>query len=126
MFEIGDRPTLTPAELLLLEVACYAAEAVSDVAMSEADRIVQQAGVDLPTAGEMDRICKRFHYAVPAEKCRTLADIINAGWKAWEDDHFWDHLPFPKVDKNRAIKELILKNIETLEFEALVGVGHAS
>ena len=121
LFIPGDRPPMTSGNSLLLEVAGVSAEAVAESLIGRVSEIIEQQGCPFPTDSGRDEVLARFRYAVPAEKCRTIADIINAGWIVWEDNEFWNHLPFSGLNKARTVKELVLKNIEVFEYEARVG-----
>ena len=59
---------------------------------------------------------------MPAEKCKCLADILNAAWLAYRDLAFWEHNPQIAERKDTILKELVLKNIELFEIEQTLGV----
>ena len=54
-------------------------------------------------------------HIVPARDPVALADILNAGWKAFHDPKLWEEQVEEK-DRDRTLKELLLKSIEVLEF----------
>jgi hypothetical protein len=86
---------------------------------------------------------KCFRWAVPAEDTVGLANILNAAWDVERDKTFWDrHLslsldPLAMNDRNKtaenekrrrdALYELVLKNIEVLEYEHIISqpLSHA-
>ena len=69
---------------------------------------------------EIERIVSRYKVMVPAEKTRSLADIINAGWCVNEDVNFWKDTPFANK-RVTILRELVLKNIEVFEIEKTRG-----
>ncbi len=75
---------------------------------------------------ETNRICKTsFKWAVPATNAKFLANILNAAWAVELNSNFWRNLPSFRIlpEKERrtaseeALRELVLKNIEVLEYE---------
>jgi hypothetical protein len=82
-----------------------------------AQDLLQEARVPLPSAAETQRILNRFRYVVPAENATSLADILNAAWLAFEDADLWADIPEVLRKRDRALKEIVLKNIELFEIE---------
>ena len=54
---------------------------------------------------------------VPAKDARSLADILNAAWLAFEDEGLWESIPELHRKRDEVLKELILKNIDIFEIE---------
>ena len=54
---------------------------------------------------------------VPAEDCKTMADILNAAWLANDDETLYNEPPALKDRKSEVLKELCLKNLEVFEIE---------
>ncbi|MGH8646488.1 MAG: hypothetical protein ACREX4_19330 [Gammaproteobacteria bacterium] len=88
--------------------------------ISTASTNIRDSGIEFPSEDEIARICERFKRVVPAERCKSLADILNAGWRAKYDVNLWEDLPEVKVDKDGILKELVLKNIEVFEIEQIL------
>lgn len=82
------------------------------------DRIVD-ASIPSSTKEEVARVLLRIGQVVPAERCNTIADILNAGWIAYNDAALWNNSPAIKERKDLVLKELILKNLEILEIERI-------
>jgi len=82
-----------------------------------ADALLRRARVPEPSEPEAKRILNRFTHIVPAENARSLADILNAAWMAFEDENLWAEIPDVHSKRERAIKEIVLKNIELFEIE---------
>lgn len=55
----------------------------------------------------------------PTAKPHTLTDILNAGWHCYSNPDLWKSVPqvHPK-DRQRILKDLILKSMEVLEVHA--------
>jgi hypothetical protein len=72
---------------------------------------------------------KAFYWAVPAEHCESLPNILNAAWDVERSQNFWDHLTtlysIPEEQRNDwrrdVLRELVLKNIEVLEYDDITG-----
>jgi len=78
----------------------------------------------------------RFRWAVPAENAGSMANVLNAAWDVERDHSFWDKHPSLGADRadlrdpqtqlkikdrrREALYDLILKNIEVLEYEHIV------
>ncbi len=73
--------------------------------------------IPLPSDAEAERILGRLKYVIPAENALSLADIVNAAWRAFEDPGLWEGMPEVLKKRDRALKESILKSIELFEIE---------
>ncbi len=73
--------------------------------------------IPVPSDAESQRILGRLKYVVPAESALSIADIINAAWRAFEDPDLWKGMPEVLKKRDHALKEIILKNIELFEIE---------
>jgi hypothetical protein len=120
LFEDNELPKLSESQTFLLTVADEALEHLTSTLISIADEAVIEAGIACSTREEVQRIRKRFEYAVPAENARCLADILNASWDAFEDQSLWNNIPHMSAIKSRALKELTLKSIEIFEIEQIM------
>jgi hypothetical protein len=99
-------------------------EAVSDVIdqlIKRAGTEIANAGIDLPSSTECQRILARFRAVVPAERCHGLSEILNAAWLAYEDPSLWSTIPQVSRSRDRNLRELVLKNIEVFEIEQILG-----
>jgi hypothetical protein len=56
---------------------------------------------------------------VPPVGGAGLADILNAGWRVFEDDGFWKEYDHIYNDKARVLRDLLLKSIELIEVEEI-------
>ncbi len=106
---------------------------VKDLLIGEADKMVNESGIQIMRnrgclsvgrnsgSGDEERVYSRFKKVVPAEKCRDIAAILNAAWRAYENlEELWPDLP-DRVDKGDVLKDLVLKSIEITEVERIVG-----
>ena len=101
-------------------VADQGVAAVSNRLMDEAENTVKLSGVILRTPDEVARIQKRLRLGVPAERCRSIADVVNAAWAASEEPTLWADVPTMGGRKQQVMKDLVLKNLEVFEFEQVV------
>ncbi len=128
-FDDGAEPNLSQSDLFRLSIADEALERVADDLIRCADHEITSAGFATPSKQEVEaaekerhRIGQRFRHVVPAEGCRGIADILNSAWDAQRDKNLWADMPHVKNDRERILKELVLKNIEVFEIEQIVGV----
>jgi hypothetical protein len=66
---------------------------------------------------KVHEILRWIRHVVPARGARSLAEILEAAWLAFEDEGLWREIPELHSKKDDVLKELILKNIEIFEIE---------
>ncbi len=108
----------------LLSLADGATEALLAEMIAEAEEILSKAAVPILDVKIRDKILSDYKYVVPSIGSLSLTNILNASWIAFHDKNFWNDKP-QMVDKNRALKELVLKNIEVLEIEQILKLAEA-
>ena len=125
LFEDSKNPSLTSAYQFLLKVADESLLGVLDDLITSVESIVNSSVFNdpskKPSKEEQHKIYARLKQVVPAEKCRTLPDILNAAWTAYQDPHFWKDIPQVMEKKDLILKNLVLKNIEVFEIEQILG-----
>jgi hypothetical protein len=120
-FENKPVKPLPPHGVFLLSVADQALINLLTTIIAEADGIATASAIPASDAAEVGRINARLRLVVPAEKCRCLADILNAAWQAFRDNAFWQGDPQIGDKKDAVLKELVLKNIELFEIQEILG-----
>lgn len=106
-------------ETFLLSVADTALTSLVDDLITEANQAVGDNRLE-SSDHDIDRIEQMIKkWRVPANKPKSLATIINAAWNLFEDDELWKDNDVD--DRDRALQELVLKNIEVLEIEERLG-----
>lgn len=121
MFEDSpDPPNITDNEKLLLELADIASGKMVNSIIEKVIEITEPTSV-APNKKNESKILKRFEMIVPAEKCGSLIDILNAAWKAYSDPGLWKNDIHVKKYRDKILKDLVLKNIELLEIEHKTG-----
>ncbi len=106
-------------ETFLLSVADKALGSVVDDLIESAREVVGDGALD-GADDDIKRIEKTFRdWMVPANKPKSLACIINAAWNLFHDDELWKDNNVD--DRDRALQELVLKNIEVLEIDHRLG-----
>jgi len=96
-------------------------EALGDLRESifnKAQALLSDEFVPTPSDDEASQILRWIRLVVPAKGARSLADILNAAWLAFEDKTLWKDIPDLHKKKDDVLKELILKNIEIFEIES--------
>ncbi len=120
-FDDDDPPTLTAEDDFRLSVADQALGLMIPDLINLAEQVVVNSGLPAVSQVEEDRIYARYRLVVPAEGCLSLADILNAAWRAYGDTTLWQDNPQIAKKKDEALKELVLKNIELFEIEQILG-----
>lgn len=121
LFDDEQADDLLAADAFRLSIADEALPVVRDLLLRKAQAIVRTARLPPSLDDEVQRIYSRLRLVVPAERCRSLADILNAGWQAYVDRDFWRDVPHIGDRKRRVLQELILKNIEVFQIEQKLG-----
>ena len=119
-FQDAPASNLSPGEKFQLKVADETAANLVSIIQSKAQLYITAVKLQLPPSAEEDVIVKRFRHAVPAENISNWVSILNAGWTVYEDGDFWKMYPSLYENKNRVLKELMLKNIEIFEIEQII------
>lgn len=91
---------------------------VSDL-IAEAEAMLESAKVPILSEAEVKRILDSFKLVVPAVGVQSLSNILTAAWSAYHEKNFWTNKSQIQ-DRRRVLRELVLKNIEVLEIEALL------
>ncbi|HUY32087.1 MAG TPA: hypothetical protein VMV69_04845 [Pirellulales bacterium] len=120
MFDDLANPNLIQSNAFLLSVADSVLDKMKADLIDRAVADVNASSLKLPSQSESDRIFCRFLYVVPAENCKSLADILNAGWRAHFQSDLWDGIPHVRRHRERNLKELVLKNFEVYEIEQIL------
>ena len=87
---------------------------------------------------ERTAVREHFYWAVPAEKAGSLANVLNAAWDVERAQDFWDNHPSLQADaddkadqekmrkialrRQEALQDLVLKNIEVLEYKDILSL----
>jgi hypothetical protein len=98
-----------------LKVADEALAGLTDRLTREVNDLLSNEHIDIPSEHETRRILGWIKHVVPAKDPRSLADIVNAAWLAFEDATLWADIPELHKKRDDVLKELILKNIEIFE-----------
>jgi len=106
---------------LMISLADDAVSTVVGELIHEANTIVQGAGVPSRDESLIQRCCDSYNLLVPVSGAVSLANILNAGWRAYNDTGLWDNNEEVKKDRNHILYDIILKSIEVLEFESIAG-----
>jgi len=123
MFENRPEPQLSSMDKLLLSISDYILDKTADKLISKAKSLISKTNIARPSDEESKRIRKRLELVVPASRCKSLADILNASWQAYHDIDLWKSIPDVLERKDRILKDLVLKNIEIFEFEQILNGG---
>jgi hypothetical protein len=120
LFRGQGNPNYTPEDHFQLTVAIDAVQAIMPDLIRSADVAIASAGIAAASEKEVERIYERYLKIVPAEHVKCLADILNAGWKAFENRGRWAESIEDESDKDLTLKDLVLKSIEVFEIEQIL------
>lgn len=119
-FEDEKAPNLLDRQqTFLLWLADSASSSVADSLTGDADKILKASLSAEKSNEKVTEILNDFRVVAPATGAGCLANILNAGWKAFHDPDLWKDFPQIKA-KEVTLKELILKSIEVFEYEQLL------
>jgi hypothetical protein len=116
-FKDRAAPPLSETDKFRLKIADLVLPKFIDSLITKANEIVFNSKIPLSTKSEVDRIYHQLENVVPAPKVVCLADILNAGWKAYENESLWLNKTHIQNRKDLVLKELVLKNVEIFEIE---------
>jgi len=112
---------LAPIDGFRLRAADEALDHNVDKLIAKADEIITGTDTEKPDSKEIDRIAEKLRLMVPAQRCKSLPDILNAAWRVYEEEDLWEStIEEPGRQKDQILKDLILKNVEIFEVEQLL------
>lgn len=104
---------------LMMSLADHAVSQVVGGLVEEADAIVRNAGLPARAEPLIQHCLKSYKLLVPASDAGSLANILNAGWRAHNDGDLWGDNEEVKINRKQILFDIILKSIEVLEFESI-------
>ncbi len=86
------------------------------------DAVRQNIPANIPSRSqkEIDKVYNAFKLVVPAAGIEDIANVINAGWKAYGSEDLWNTIPEVFGKRREVLRDLILKNFEILEIEEIM------
>lgn len=117
-FASDDEPTQTTDKrnCLLLRVADASRRRVFDDIANIAFACVDSSGYQGWSNKAVESCLDSFRLTVPCENAGTLANIVNAAWRAILQQAFFSNAAYEE-DKKAIVTELVLKSIEIFEIE---------
>ncbi len=120
--KLQEHTLLDRTTSFMLSVTDAALGTVVEELIKEAEKIVNDASIPVPTPDRAEKVYARLALAVPAQNSGGLANILNAGWRAFHHKTLWrGKLHISKKQREQCLKEVVLKSIEILEVEQLRG-----
>lgn len=104
-----------------LALADAALEDIAPTLLDEVDAIASAASIPLPSEERIKDALDSFRLMVPAARSEALVNILNAGWEAYHDGDLWKNLPNVFEHRIDVLNELVLKSVEILEIEQILG-----
>ena len=102
---------------LLMAATDHAVSTVINDLIQEVNTIVEAAGVPARDESLIQQAYSSYKLLVPASGMVSLANILNAGWIAYNEANLWDDNEKIKKDRNHILYDIVLKSIEVLEYE---------
>jgi hypothetical protein len=119
-FRQDNLPSLTPTDTFRLSLADESLQVVLPELINKVREIVDTTPLKPPEADGTAKAKARMEGLVPAEDCGCLAEILNAAWQIYDTyPKTWDSLPRVKDNKEKILKELVLKSIEVFEIQTI-------
>jgi hypothetical protein len=122
-FVSQDEPDYSQGDAFQLSIAVEALQKIIPELISTAAQIVHAARVTSTSDDEVNRIYRDFLMMIPSKHTRCLADILNAGWKVFEEPDRWMDIGEDSDRKDFILKELVLKTIEVFEYEQIIAAS---
>jgi len=112
-----------PATKLLVAIADDVSAGLVPELFELAMEVAERKGAPQRNADYVRSICGNFsNWVVPITKNATLTDIVNAGWICYLNPDLWKDIPqFKPEEKDRVLKDLMLKSMETSEIYTRLG-----
>jgi len=120
LFNESLSPMRAERELFQLKLSDDAMDMLIDDLIVMVNKSIDESYIN-SDRNNIKLIKKRFDKLVPAENCKSIADILNAAWEIYNEhlingSKIWKNLAH--IDSNnqdKIFKDLILKNIEVFE-----------
>jgi hypothetical protein len=121
LFEDEPVSGLTEGDQYRLAIAEKALTQLIAEIVTQADESIAYSKVKLPDEVKIATIHACIRKLIPAENSESVSNILNAAWRAFHDPTLWREGGLDTViDRDRVLKELVLKNLELLDIEAIL------
>ena len=120
---ITEHEPVDPATKLLIAIADEVSASFVSELIELAQNFADDKAVPQRDANNVADIYDMFaEKLVPTTKQYPLVDILNAGWKCYQDPKLWKGVTQIKPeDKNRILGDLMLKSVEVSEVYERLG-----
>jgi len=113
---IAENEPQEPMTNLLVSTA----DAVSGTLITKLIELIQEfakrKNILLKDVNKVAEVREGLNKVIPTAKAYSLTDILNAGWECYLDPHLWENVSqIKKEDRDRVLKDLILKSLEVSE-----------
>ncbi len=111
----SEIPLVNARDRFILRMAEESVAEVTNGLWSKIDQIIHEGNVCRPKKANALAHLKEFQIGIPAHRPECLGDIINAGWKYY--DEILNSREEAKIpERLDCLNEMLLKSIEVLEF----------
>ncbi len=93
---------------------------VADLLVERAEEIARAAGVVLPTDDASEAVFRALAAGAPHPDPASLADIVNAGWLAYDAESLWSRHDIAPDDVRAVVRDIVLKCIEVLDIHQTI------
>jgi hypothetical protein len=119
LFEKEVYASASAADRFLIEIADEALEKLIPELCERTLAVIKKSALATKSIEQTKLILDRFKRVAPAENCRTIADMLNAAWMAYNSNDLWSEYPSMQKRKLEVLKEVVLKNLEIFEIERI-------
>ena len=112
-----EEPSKGQKDCFLLSLADSAALTLVPEVVAKSASLAEAADAPILDGDIVKRCLSSFRFFTPATGAKSLANILDAGWRVYRDPAFWESASHVPEDRVTVINELVLKSIEVLEIE---------
>jgi hypothetical protein len=120
-FEAEDEPSAPDTKLFVGAADVVSASLVPKL-IESAREVCERKSAPTRNRANVCKIVADFEKVVPTTQTTSLCDILNAGWECHLNPDLWKTVPqiLPE-NRDRILRDLILKSAETLEVTERIG-----
>ncbi|WP_442753338.1 hypothetical protein ACNHKD_10000 [Methylocystis sp. JAN1] len=111
-----ERERPDPRERFILEKAEQVVSGIVAALWSYILKILEDGTVPRPLVSRYEVHLNEFRNKIPAHSPNCLGDIINAGWRYYQELQSAEEPPENIAEEMDALNEILLKSVEVLEF----------
>lgn len=121
-FTDTDKPYDKKTELMVSTADAVSESLVPDLIIL-AQNIADEKAIPQMDSQKISDISKEFEMVIPTSTNHSIVNILNAGWRCYLNPELWkDIFQIKQEDKDRVLKDIMLKSMEVSEAYERLGV----